>query len=353
MEDIAVIWTTSLVLAACALAWMLWLILARLLRERSDTARLRDRKLIQQVYLDIMNGSGDAVVRLRNLKSRAALMAEALLEATSLVRGGERDRLISALRVLSIDELFREQLFRGRAAERIAAADALSIFASEETTAALRRALAVAPSGELRVGLMRALIDVGAPPPIDMVLEDLKGRKATESLLYLPLIRSLVAADPMSGLHAFGDEEVSADARAIVAEALGASGDFRVLAPLLLAGRAPDIELRIAVLRGLTALGHPAAEPCVLRGLSEDVWMIRAAACEAAGRIGLRSAAPRLAELLGDPTWWVRFRAGEALAVLGGAGVDQLRAVAVAGDDLSRRTASMALAERGLVVEAA
>ncbi len=353
MADIFVIWTTSLVLAAGALAWMLWLILARLFRERAEVSRMRDRRLIQQVYLDIMNGSDDAVVRLRGLRGRAALMAEALLEVIGMVRGRERDRLISALKAATIDELFREQLFRGRAAERIAAAEALSIFAGDETTIALRRALTVAPSGELRVSLMRALLDVGTPPPIGLVLKDLKGRKATESLLYLPLIRALVAADPMSGLHAFGDEAVSPDARAILAEALGASGDFRALEPLLMAGRAPDVELRIAALRGLTVLGHPAAEPCVMQGLSDDVWMIRAAACEAAGRIGLRMAAHRLAELLGDPTWWVRFRAGEALAAMGVAGVEQLRTVAVAGDELSRRTASMALAERGLVVEAA
>lgn len=353
MADIVVIWTTSLVLAAGALAWMLWLILARLLRDRADEARMRDRRLIQQVYLDIMNGAGDAVIPLRRLRGRAALMAEALLEVIGMVRGRERDRLISALQAVNIDGLFRDQLFRGRTPQRIAAADALSIFAGDETTTALRRALAAAPAGELRVGLMQALLDVGTPPPIGLVVKDLKGRKATESLLYLPLIRALVAADPVSGLHAFGDEAISPDARAMLAEALGASGDFRALEPLLMAGRAPDVELRIAALRGLTALGHPAAEPCVMRGLSDDVWMIRAAACEAAGRIGLRMAAHRLAELLGDPTWWVRFRAGEALAAMGVAGVEQLRNVAVGGDDLSRRTASMALAERGLAVEAA
>ena len=197
---------------------------------------------------------------------------------------------------------------------------------------------------------MRSLIEIGAPPGLHEVLADLGGRRASDSLLYLPLIARLVADDPMTALKAFGDPQVTGEARVILAEALGASGDYRVLRSLCAAARAPDIELRIAAIRGLAALGHPAAEPTILAGLADEVWIVRSASCEAAGRIGLRAAVPLLAAQLEDPVWWVRFRAGEALAVLGEAGRDRLRALAVSGGDLSRRTASMVLAERGLVV---
>ena len=100
-------------------------------------------------------------------------------------------------------------------------------------------------------------------------------------------------------------------------------------------------------------LGHPGAEKAVLAGLDDRVWMVRSAACEAAGRIGLRSAIPQLAHQLRDEVWWVRFRAGEALAALGQIGQERLRLVAATGDDLSRRAASMVLAERGLALVSA
>ena len=354
MAELRLIWSMSAALAAVALIWMIGLIVARMMREREEARRRRDWRLIQQVFLDIMSGSGDAVGRLRNIQRRPRLMAEALLEVIALVRGGgERDRLISALNGFGVDEIFRLCLSRGSVAGRIASAEALSIFPGERTRAALRQALKKSRTHELRVSLMRSLIEIGAAPGLREALSDLSGRRGSDSLLYLPLIARLVADDPMTALRAFGDPQVAGEARVVLAEALGASGDYRTLRPLCVAARAPDVELRIAAIRGLAALGHPAAESAILAGLQDRSWIVRAASCEAAGRIGLQAAIPWLENQLGDPEWWVRFRAGEGLAALGQGGRDRLRAIATLGGDLSRRTASMVLAERGLVADAA
>lgn len=353
MSSLLLIWSTSLALTAAALIWMTGLIIGRLLRERAEAGRNRDRQVIQHAFLDIMAGSGDAIGRLRKVQGRARLMAETLMEVVSLVRGGERERLISALAAFQVDHVFRRRLFRGSFAGRIAAAEALSIFPGEGSTAALRRALAASRGAELRVGVMKSLIELGTPPSLAEVLADLAGRRASESLLYLPLIARLVAEDPMTALRAFGDSRLAIEPRVILAEALGASGDYRALEPLCIATRAPDVELRIACTRALGMLGHPGAEKAVLAGLDDRVWMVRSAACEAAGRIGLRSAIPQLAHQLRDEVWWVRFRAGEALAALGQIGQERLRLVAATGDDLSRRAASMVLAERGLALVSA
>lgn len=354
MAELRLIWSMSAALAAVALIWMIGLIVARMFRERGEARRRRDWRLIQLAFLDIMSGSGDAVGRLRDVKRRPRLMAEALLGVIALVRGGgERERLISALNAFGVDEVFRRCLSQGSVAGRIASAEALSIFPGEGTRAALRQALKKTRAHELRVSLMRSLIEVGAPPALREALADLGGRRGSDSLLYLPLIARLVADDPMTALRAFGDPQVTGEARVVLAEALGASGDYRTLRPLCIAARAPDVELRIAVIRALAALGHPAAEPAILAGLQDKNWIVRAASCEAAGRIGLQAAIPWLESQLGDPEWWVRFRAGEGLATLGRGGQDRLRAIATLGSDLSRRTASMVLAERGLAAEAA
>lgn len=354
MSGLLLIWTTAGALAAAALFWMIGLIIARLLRERGDVGRRRDWRKVQQAYLEIMNGSGDAVRRLRGVRRRPRLLAEALLEVIALVRGGgERDRLISTLQGFGIDEIFRRRLSRGSVAGRMASAEVLSIFPGERTRSALRRALGKARASELRVSLLGSLTEIGAAPPLREALADLSEHRGSDSLLYLPLIARLVADDPMSALWAFGDPQVASEARVVLAEALGASGDYRTLRPLCVAARAPDVELRIASIRALASLGHPAAEPTILAGLQDRSWIVRAASCEAAGRIGLHAAIPLLEAQTDDPEWWVRFRAGEALGALGPAGRARLWVMAALGGDLSRRTASMVLAERGVLAEAA
>lgn len=346
------LWWTSIVMAAAALAWMVALIVARLLRDRREARRAEDRRRVQQAFLDVMAGSGDAIGPVRGIARRARLTAEALLDVLALVRGAERERLISALAGFGIDDRFRWRLTRGSEAGRIAAAEALSIFPDERNRVALREALGRARTAGLRVALMRSLIDLGAPVDLREVVGDLGRRRGAESLLYLPLIARLVGDDPEAALRLFADADLPGQGRVVLAEALGRSGDFRAIEPLALTAFAPDVELRIASIRGLAALGHPAAEASVTAGLSDPAWTVRSAACEAAGRIGLRSTIPLLSEHLGDPVWWVRFRAGEALAALGATGRDELRSAAVAGGPLAQRTASMVLAERGLSAEA-
>ena len=57
---------------------------------------------------------------------------------------------------------------------------------------------------------------------------------------------------------------------------------------------------------------------------------------------------PRLVALLDDPVWWVRFRAADALAKMGTGGVEALRIASTSTVDVTRRSAALALAERGL-----
>lgn len=353
MSGLLLLWWTSIILAAGALAWISALVIGRLFREQRDARRGRDRDRACDAFLDVMNGSGDALGRLRGIDHRARLMGEVLLELLAMVRGVERDRLITALRSINMDDRWRRRLFRGRLAGRMVAAEALSIFPGPETVNALREALDQARNGNLRVALMRSLIELDAAPPLAQVLRDIHRSRGSESLLYLPLMGRLVNGDTRAALRAFGDPETPARARVILAEALGASGDFRALKPLCIATRAPDIELRIASVRGLAAMGHPVAEAHILAALEDPVWMVRSAACEAAGRIGLQAAVPLLIAQLSDPVWWVRFRAGGALSALGPIGVQGLQAAAAGQGDLPRRAASLALAERGLAKEAA
>ena len=345
---LAFLWWSSLVFAAAALAWMAGLIMARLLRERADRKRAAGQASVRALFLAIMGGDAEAELRLKPYCRRARLMAEALLEVLGLVGGAERDRLIECLSRLGVADRMRLRLDRGSKAGRIAAAEALAAFPDVATVDALRSALGRAREGDFRVAVLTALLDMEAAPPLQDILKDIADRGLQDSLLYEPVIRRAAAASPLEALDVFILSGAPSATQAVLADALGASGDYRAVEPLSRAAAAPELELRIASVRALGLLGHPAAEEAVTTAFSDSEWEVRSAACEAAGRIGLVQAAPSLVAALGDSAWWVRFRAGEALAALGDKGIAGLRMAVGIDQDVVRRAASLALAERGL-----
>lgn len=353
MSFLAILWWSSLAIGAAALAWMGGLILARLLRERSDSRRAADQARVRGLFLEIMHGDAEAELQLKPYQARARLMAEALMEVLSLVRGAEREKLTECLARLGVADQLRLRLDRGSKAGRIAAAEALSAFPDVATVEDLRSALARSRDGDFRVAVLTALLDMDAAPPLRTMLTDMAARGVQGSLLYEPAIRRAAAAAPTEALDVFTLSQAPSATQAVLAEALGASGDYRAVEPLARTAAAPELELRIASVRALGLLGHPAGEAAVTRALSDPAWEVRSAACEAAGRIGLVQAAPLLLQALSDPAWWVRFRAGEALALLGESGIAGLRLAVRADQDAVRRAASLALAERGLTEGAA
>ena len=346
MNLLTFLWWSSLALGAAALAWMVQLIGARLLRARRDCRLAADQARVRRLFLEVMEGHVEAARQLSGPSRRVRLTAEALLDIAGLVRGHERERLVAVLSGLGLEERLRRRLRRGSRAGRIAAAEALSIFPNPANAAALRQALAAARDPEFRVAALHALLALGEAPPLWDLLTDLTRRGLQDSLLHESVVRSLVTAKPDEALAVFTDPEASTVMKTIVADALGRSGDYRAVPLLAASATEGDLELRIAAVRALGALAHPAGEAAVIAAMTDPAWELRAAAAEACGRIGLVTCAPLLVQALADEAWWVRFRAGEALAALGDKGVASLRVAAGARQDVVRRAASLALAER-------
>jgi HEAT repeat protein len=92
----------------------------------------------------------------------------------------------------------------------------------------------------------------------------------------------------------------------------------------------------------------------VLSALEDRVEFVRIHAAAAARLLPREQAFPVLWERLGDPSWWVRRAASEALARLGRAGLAELgRAAASHPDRFGRDMAAQSLRDRvGEVVEA-
>lgn len=327
---------------------MIALILMRLARARADRRRSADQARVRGLFLEIIAGEAEAEAHLKPFRRRARLMAEALLEVVGLIRGADRERLVDCLARQGVTDRLRRRLSRGRKAGRIAAAEALAVFPDVQTVEALQAALRRARDGDVRVAILTTLLDLEAAPPLRTLLADIAAEGLQGSWLYEPIVRRAAAEAPTEALTAFSDPRLAGDTRAVLANALGAAGDYRAIEALMRGATKGALELRIASIRALGLLRHPAAEPALRAALIDPAWEVRSAACEAAGRIGLVQTTPQLVEALGDPAWWVRFRAGEALTVLGEKGVAALRLAARVDHDAVRRAASLALAERGL-----
>ncbi len=311
------LWMTSLLLMAAALAWMSWLILSRLFRERSQANRAEHRKSVSRAYLQIMGGDAEGEARLQAYQHQARLLAESLLEVMGLVRGAERERLVAALTRLEVDATLRDRLNRGSRTGRLAAAEALAAFSSQATTAALSSLYMASRDGEVRIAAIRSLIEIDAAPSIEAVVVDLEKRGETESLQHLPVLRRLASADPDAALAVFNSPDRSPTLRAVLAEALAGSGAYSCLPALIDATSDPNAALRLAAVRGIGQLAHPAASAAVEAALHDAAWDVRAEACATAAKLGARQLAPSLTACLNDAEWWVRFRATEALQTLG------------------------------------
>lgn len=345
MALLAFLWWGSLGLALGAVTWMFGLVLARLRRDRTGRARDLDRNRLREACLAVVSGADEAA-GLRPFEHRARLMAEGLLEFGAIVRGAESERLISAYTLVGADARFRERLFAGSRAGRLAAAEALAFFPSDETERALQRV--VAPrDAELAAAAVRSLVELNRPPPLGWLLDDLEARKMTDSLIYVPIVRRLVALSPDEAMSRLDSSATSPAARVLLADAIAVTGDYRAVALLQRAARADRLDIRIAAIRGLSLLSHPASIPTLTEALSDPDWEVRAAACEAMGRTGFNEGVVNLAERLADAVWWVRFQAAEALSRLGPDGMEALLHASRLSEDLPRRAASLALAEKG------
>ncbi len=348
MNLLLLLWWSSLLLAGIALTWMAGLIVARLFRENSEARRKADRQTLSSAYLAIMAGTDDAATRLAPFQHRSRLLAETLLEVLGLVRGAERDRLIASLVEAGVDERLRSRLTRGSRTGRLAAVEALSAFPSASTRAELRSLQKTSNDAEIRIATVRTLIEIGDPPRAQDLIADLVGRSDKDSLLYAPVLRQLAIDAPDDALAALAIPDLSVAARAVMIDAVGTSGDYRALPTLSLMAAAPEPVLRMAALRALGSLAHPGAADTIAGSLGDDAWDVRAEAALAAGKIGTATLMPRLVALLDDPVWWVRFRAADALARMGGGGIEALRIATTSPIDVTRRSAALALAERGI-----
>jgi HEAT repeat protein len=345
LSSLTGLWLVSLALSAAALAVMSGLIAGRWIGSRRAVNREAERRRLIPLLLGVERGAEAHAAP----DIAPALLTDLSVELIQLVRGGDKENFVASATRLGVPLALRARLRSRSPRIRFAAAEALAHFADDESAAALERALDDR-NADVRLSAAMALAEMGRAPPAATLVDKLSLGRQENSMLVVGLFEQLAAARPEEIRGLIEDPSSPGSVKAAAIEALSASGDYS-LVPLItaLALRADPMSVELPrYLRSLGEFAHPAGAPAVEAALSSPAWWVRAAAAEAAGRIGMANSAERLALLLDDTDWWVRFRAGEALAALGDAGRRLLGETARGGPALARRAAALTLAERGL-----
>lgn len=304
----------ALALAFCALAGMAALIGARVLRGRRSEKVARCRAGI----LALLKGAPAPDANVRALVDRAARLGELasiILEVLTVVRGDLRLAFLTRLADADAARRLRQSLRRGGGADRVRAAEALAAFDIRDASAALRRAWSDRNS-RVRFAAVRASIEIGAPPPLDFLLDRAARASGAEKSRALVLVEHLASSAPREAAQALLRNDLAPPVRVALIEGVGATRDMTCAQAIAVVALDTDVDVRAAAIGALGSLGSPQGFNAVLRALRDPAWQVRVRAAAAAGELRLALALPALQVLAQDANWWVRLRAQQALEAL-------------------------------------
>jgi len=237
------------------------------------------------------------------------------------LRGAASDALNALARRLGVERDARTMLARGSRTERLLATLLLGHLGDRDSWDTLRT-LAGSPDITLSLSALWALVRID-PQAAAAYLTPLFVERDDWAMSHVAGILKEASA-PVAGVLAallptLAPERIPRALR--IAEALRID-----LPPDLLAGAmaSPDVALVTAALR---VVATPAARDQVRGLLAHPDWQVRVLAAKALGRLGDHSDVERLAALLGDREWWVRYRAAQAIVELPWLGPDDLDAL--------------------------
>lgn len=346
MTFLEALWRTIIVLAGTSILTLILLVIRRYyheLRARNVAKNWENLKDKLFEFMDDTSSNPSKIPRF-SLSTRNTALNLAI-NLADMIKGHEKDQLS---RYIASTGYMKKNLRRLRHPDfkkRREAASALRIFDDEKVRRALRNRLLHDRAGSVRLAAARSLMaqnDLPSP----RVLAEVLGPEALGSLLSRSIFRHLAREKPMDLARLLTDNRSSMELRLVCADALGDSPDFRVIPYLSFATQYRYPQLQATALQSLGKLEHISAERAVERGLEDHSWTVRVQALIAAGRIGMHYQTDKIAALLDDENWWVRFRAAECLFNIGRRGQQTLFERAT-GTDRGSRMAALILDEHG------
>jgi HEAT repeat protein len=346
MNPLQLIWMSATILAAAALAWMLWLVGARQFKAAEDARRTRDMNMLRRSLVGLLHHDPEAFRSLRTYPGRTRALAEALIEFAGLVRGADRAALVEKLIDADVERaLVRRAQHRGKPG-RLAAIEALGLFPPVPGRNILTRATRD-PDPDIRLAAWRSIRECGGEIRLRDLLDTGEYDRPHPRLNYVELFRDLAVARPEEAAELLLARALPVALENEVVEALSESGDGAVLPALGQIAADGRGAVRAAALRALGRLGFRPPLSVIAEALDDGEWEVRAEAAATVARCELSDQTEQVARLLADENWWVRHQAAEALARLGPGGRRRLERALHAGEDRARRAASWVLSQQG------
>lgn len=319
----AILWV-SISLASSSILIMCYIIVRRIYihkREHSDSERLA---YLRPMLFKCIDDFGYCDELEAELTARdQELVISIIRQLMDVLRGEVRKKLVAVLRRFGAIKEHVRNLEKGNWGERSLASLDLAWYEPGEVAAALENALDDS-SSRVRVSAANSLVTLGVPIDVCNIARKFTVKGSRRPRAMGTFFRR-IAPNSVSELTSLLDED-DEGLLIMVIDALGYSNDFSVIDKILkTASHHDSTDVRVAAMRSLTTLGHPACLEAVRNGLLDSAWEVRAHAAIAAGKIGLSDTEASLSGLLSDSHWWVRFRSAEALLALGATGVERLK----------------------------
>lgn len=288
------------------------LVIRRLYTERREPIIKARQTAITRAYLQRVQGMA---ADMRSPRWKTTECMNGVSHLLLLLRGGERETLVQ---LAEQDGLLAGTLRLSRAwraARRIDAIRILQQFGGALAEQRLTEMLANDGHNIVRLNAAFALAQFGKLPPPRETIQMLGMPSRTPTRMDVAMLRAM-APDHAAQMQEMLFETMPHSRRAAIIDALGWSADLSILPLLERAARFENIDVQCSALRAAAKLGHPNAGNWVIRALGDKNAIVQTQAINSCASLGLVQAVPILRKLTGDPEFWVRLRAGEALEEL-------------------------------------
>ena len=283
---------------------------------------IRRRVFIGRKYFD--------VAAPRGLSGRAT--RETLLSLIATISGEGRARLVGILEEAGYVERTLRLLRSRDAVARTRGCMLLGGMMSNAAVEPLSRVFLEDRDPAVRLAAAEALGQIGHPPSVEVLLGALHNRTRWQHVRIANVLSQMgfAAVPALQRALREPDDKIVLLALDILSDIGLLDGFHDVVA--LLHHHQPEIRARAVELLGI--VGAVELLGAVVRATNDEQWFVRVRAVKALQRLGIPDDPAleeryfsTLTELLGDPSWWVRQHAADALAHAGERGERILRTV--------------------------
>ena len=323
-SDVALrVWgIASLTIGAMILALLSSILMFRLIRHAKDRCRERVTALWQPLFAECLI---DMPETLPSLTPREHIVFLYLWNhCYESIRGDATAQLVEVARRVGTHHIAKDLLCARSLRRRLLAIVTLGHLQERSVWHDLV-AMLTDENAFLSFCAANALLNIDAPAAVPHLLPVLSRRKDWSPLKIVAMLKAAgpdLAAETV--IQAAIQAEPEIGARLIRHVSATRSHGGLPLLRQFLCDRVPSDDILAACLFLFGECSDPNDLPIIRRHLTHTRWYVRVQAATALGKAGMEEDEARLIALLDDDQWWVRYRAGEALANLPSMTVDKL-----------------------------